>query len=461
MAYGTIPIASTQQAGQGDAVILGGRNTPIAQTLLNIANNNNRVKVAKQVEQQKQTTQAQKDFFLTMAGSKGGWDADYGLLSDKAKGIITYLKDNPDSFNIAKNPQGYATLMGMQEDLKLAKNLSDSSQKQYNDFRAKVLADNGKNYDVDKSLVGAELYRTMTQEERMPYSLEPVLKPYEAQNELNKTYTPDILKQIMPLVNTPATTTEEQKTKQDNINNWITAYKPTLESALKGTGRLKDEDIPLEVDKYLETLKANVSYNNNKDQDQAEKQREFDAKMKVAWFNANTSRQNADTQKRNSLKEPTPTNTNNFIGGIVTGKGTNESLAGKPSNIQVGLDYKGQPIFGQFGKNMKVVTNKDGSKDIIVDVNKWDNTEQKMVTVGNYKYKATDTKGKAIQGGALYNTLNNYALTNNITYGGAELKQGTNTYNVEQEVLEGDPTNSNQTSAPASKKVDYSKFLKK
>lgn len=87
-------IASTQRAGEGDAVILGNNSQPVINTILQIGERNKQGAAQSKLLNDKQKQENATKFYQNLAGLKSKiWDADLPRATEKIDNLITKAID--------------------------------------------------------------------------------------------------------------------------------------------------------------------------------------------------------------------------------------------------------------------------------------------------------------------------------------------------------------------------------
>ena len=159
-------IASTQRAGEGDAVILGNNSQPVINTILKIGERNKQGAAQSKLLKDKQKQENATKFYQNLAGLKSKiWDADLPRATEKIDNLITkaidYQKKGINPFD-PQNMGAYIDLYGDIEKLQLFQEASKSSEQQYLKAFQSLNSDKTELYDKGKGITALQEYRNLT-----------------------------------------------------------------------------------------------------------------------------------------------------------------------------------------------------------------------------------------------------------------------------------------------------------
>jgi hypothetical protein len=282
-------IASTQQAGQGDAVILGNNSQPAGNTLLQIGARKQQQNAQEKLLNQKQKQDNATKFYQNLAGLKERiWDADLGRATEKVNELVNkaidYQKKGINPFD-PQNMGAYMDLYGDVEKLQLFQEASKSAEQQYLKGYTSINNDKLGVFDHNKSITALESYKNYEPLERAKLTIDLPLAPYNSIALTDKT-----LGDTMNLITQNAKVLNDAGLVAD-ANDAVLKNKPAfMESALGlhqtaiQQGRITPEQVLKDASDYFDANIKKALYDPTKDEDQA-----F-AKAKQADLNADRAR---------------------------------------------------------------------------------------------------------------------------------------------------------------------------
>ena len=169
-------IASTQRAGEGDAVILGNNSQPVINTILKIGERNKQGAAQSKLLNDKQKQENATKFYQNLAGLKSKiWDADLPRATEKIDNLITkaidYQKKGINPFD-PQNMGAYIDLYGDIEKLQLFQEASKSSEQQYLKAFQSLNSDKTELYDKGKGITALQEYRNLDPLERLKLTID-------------------------------------------------------------------------------------------------------------------------------------------------------------------------------------------------------------------------------------------------------------------------------------------------
>lgn len=169
-------IASTQRAGEGDAVILGNNSQPVINTILQIGERNKQGAAQSKLLNDKQKQENATKFYQNLAGLKSKiWDADLPRATEKIDNLITkaidFQKKGINPFD-PQNMGAYIDLYGDIEKLQLFQEASKSSEQQYLKAFQSLNSDKTELYDKGKGITALQEYRNLDPLERLKLTID-------------------------------------------------------------------------------------------------------------------------------------------------------------------------------------------------------------------------------------------------------------------------------------------------
>lgn len=224
-------IASTQRAGEGDAVILGNNSQPVINTILQIGERNKQGAAQSKLLNDKQKQENATKFYQNLAGLKSKiWDADLLRATEKIDNLITkaidYQKKGINPFD-PQNMGAYIDLYGDIEKLQLFQEASKSAEVLYN--KGIDLINKDLDHNIDQKSYFEKLTNLKKTDPLLRYNVdtEPTLAQYES-----ITGTKKVLGSVLKDIQTNAKILND-KGLVDEINQSILDNKPKfIESAL-------------------------------------------------------------------------------------------------------------------------------------------------------------------------------------------------------------------------------------
>ena len=267
------PIASTQQAGTGDAVIFK-RSTNLSPIdMINSAAKEKQASAASaKQEKLKLAFGAKKDFYKNLQDLNGKiWYKDSAEYLDHIdKGILAKVRDYElkgiDPFSDNNAMADINTEIAKLEALASA---SKSAEVNYNQLQKTVAAKPGE-YDLAASYAAAEDYAQPGILQRAPKNIQPVLVPLRFGEILDK-YLGDnvrsqlkIAKEYTDIGEVAKANEVIQKMKEETLKTAMSIGNPYVEQ-----GRMNPTQLVDFADKFIGQWQGEAFYNPNKDEDQA------------------------------------------------------------------------------------------------------------------------------------------------------------------------------------------------
>lgn len=266
-------IASTQRAGEGDAVILGNNSQPVINTILQIGERNKQGAAQSKLLNDKQKQENATKFYQNLAGLKSKiWDADLPRATEKIDNLITkaidFQKKGINPFD-PQNMGAYIDLYGDIEKLQLFQEASKSSEQQYLKAFQSLNSDKTELYDKGKGITALQEYRNLDPLERLKLTID---LPKAAYNSI--VGTDKALGDTMKLITANAKVLND-KGLVTEANDAVLKNKPAfiqsalgLHTAAIQQGRITPEKVMQDASDYFDANIRTALYNPNKDEDQ-------------------------------------------------------------------------------------------------------------------------------------------------------------------------------------------------
>lgn len=266
-------IASTQRAGEGDAVILGNNSQPAINTILKIGERNKQGAAQSKLLNDKQKQENATKFYQNLAGLKSKiWDADLPRATEKIDNLITkaidFQKKGINPFD-PQNMGAYIDLYGDIEKLQLFQEASKSSEQQYLKAFQSLNSDKTELYDKGKGITALQEYRNLDPLERLKLTID---LPKAAYNSI--VGTDKALGDTMKLITANAKVLND-KGLVTEANDAVLKNKPAfiqsalgLHTAAIQQGRITPEKVMQDASDYFDANIRTALYNPKKDEDQ-------------------------------------------------------------------------------------------------------------------------------------------------------------------------------------------------
>lgn len=266
-------IASTQQAGEGDAVILGNNSQPVANTLLQIGARKQQQDAQSKLLNQKQKQENATKFYSNLSGLKEKiWDADLSRASEQVNALVSkaidYQKKGINPFE-PQNMGAYMDLYGDVEKLQLFQEASKSAEQQYLKGFQSLNNDKTELYDKDKSITALQTYRNMDPLERAKITIDLPKAPYNSIALTDKTLggTMKLITSNAKVLNDIGLVTEANEAVLKNKPAFIQSALGLHTAAIQ-QGRITPEKVMQDASDYFDANIRTALYNPNKDEDQ-------------------------------------------------------------------------------------------------------------------------------------------------------------------------------------------------
>lgn len=283
-------IASTQKAGEGDAVILGNNTPNVITTLLRRNEQEGKAKAQGKLLTQKQTQDNKAKFFQNLSGLKDKvWYKDIPEITQKVTDLVgkavQMQKSGVDPFDPA-NTAAYTEIFGDVEKIGLLQGASKSAEERYNKAVTLLNQDKEGIYDKMKLLDSMNKFENMPSiEERAKYDIPVAYAPVDYQTKLDKTLGDNIKSQLA------IAKAYNDKNMVKEANDVISAIKTNtipagiaLFSREIKTGQAKSPDEVVEqVNKWVDQYQQKALYDPTKN-NQLEFQKQKEANL-VAYRN--------------------------------------------------------------------------------------------------------------------------------------------------------------------------------
>lgn len=418
----TDAIASTQKAGQGDAVIFAPDTQNIAKNIFNAGLNISKQKAQQAIQNKKIAHLNQQNFYKQLQDIKAKiWDADLDEINDKIKtDIVKYAIDKQkQGIDVFSDMPSLTELNGKLGELSALASASKSAETIHNETLQKGLSDKWINYDDAQSYKNLDAYKNMDIATRALNNPQLSLRPFDYQKWFNDGIGKQIDQQLKPFQGKVYYDSDNKDISLEIQNGIIDGNKDLTRTALLNTGRVNPEDVDGIVNQLHDQFKKGAFYDSSKDDKLALDKKKFDDMM--AFRNKQLAFQKKKHEDQKALNKPLPTYVTETIVGMANGTVTKEKFFGVPVNGAV-QDSDGnivkKPVYG------KASTTDNGKSLTFEIINSETGNRVGSTTIPIYN----DNKEVVVSGTKVWQDMENDAVTNGFSYG-TEYKAGTKSYN--------------------------------
>ncbi len=329
-------IASTQRAGEGDAVILGNNSQPVANTLLQMGGREQQLRGQQRMLNQRQAQENRTKFYQNLSGLKEKvWFADIPEVTERLNGIIdkavTMQKNGINPFD-PSNPAAYTELFGEVEKLQALQEASKSAEEKYNKAINVINNDKDGVWDKEKLLTSLANFKNIGSiVDRAKVDIPYEYAPINYQQLLEKDLSKSLLQQLK------VAKEYNDKGLRDEANTMIDGIKANTLVAARSyfspfiqQGRATQEEVDKQAQEWIDKYAQKALYDKTKDEDQA-----LAVKREARLKAEGDRRYNLANRKQSFYETQTTkkqTEIKNLFETIIAGKGFSEMAF---SNLQV------------------------------------------------------------------------------------------------------------------------------
>jgi len=414
-------IASTSQAGQGDAVIFKSNGPGLSNNIRHYYDREGNNRQQQALQKQKFAQSNQQSFYKNIQDIKAKiWDADLEEINSKINDdILKYATEQQQKgIDVFSDPQSLVELNGKLGQLSALASASKSAQEIHNKTFQQGIADDWKTYDDAKSYSSLMEYKNLPIAQRALINPELKLRDFNAEEYINKNVSPLLLKDLQPLKGKVYNDEVSKQASEDAQNGIIDGYLPMVTEQLISTGRVNPEEATKIATDWVEKQKAAAFYDPTKNAKLAQDLNKHNDLLALRKAKLGLDRDKFEYTKK--YNEPIPTNVTETMVGMAKGTVTSEKFYGVPISDPV-TDSKGnvvkEPVYGKAYKA-------DNGKSLefeIIDKATGKSVGRKKIPVFNDKNEVV------VAGSNVWQNINDDANANGISYG-TELKSNSKTY---------------------------------